>query len=47
VATGGAFILLFFYKLLAGYFFVEGDHPAHAVRRPNFRRRRRVAHYDD
>ena len=25
VATGGAFILLFFYRLLAGYWFVEGD----------------------
>lgn len=27
VATGGAFIILAFYKLLAGYFFVEGDVP--------------------
>lgn len=25
VATAGAFILLFFCRLLAGYFFVEGD----------------------
>ena len=25
VATGGAFILLFFYRLLAGYFFREGE----------------------
>jgi uncharacterized membrane protein YeaQ/YmgE (transglycosylase-associated protein family) len=27
VGTGGAFILLFFYKLLAGYWFVEGPAP--------------------
>jgi uncharacterized membrane protein YeaQ/YmgE (transglycosylase-associated protein family) len=25
VATAGAFVLLFFYRLLAGYFFIEGD----------------------
>ncbi len=31
VATGGAFILLFFYRLLAGYFFVEGDARSAAV----------------
>ena len=44
VATGGAFILLFFYRLLAGYFFVEGDQP---VRRPHYsRRRRRRRAYD-
>lgn len=35
VATGGAFILLFFYRLLSGYFFVEGDA---GVPRPYFRR---------
>jgi uncharacterized membrane protein YeaQ/YmgE (transglycosylase-associated protein family) len=34
VATGGAFILLFFYRILAGYFFVEGE----GVPRPYFRR---------
>ena len=47
VATAGAFTLLFFYRLLGGYFFVEGDVPAG---RRRFRRRRRrydsVA-YDD
>jgi uncharacterized membrane protein YeaQ/YmgE (transglycosylase-associated protein family) len=32
VATGGAFVLLFFYKLLGGYYFVEGAGPL--VRRP-------------
>ena len=35
VATGGAFILLFFYRLLSGYFFVEGEG---GVPRPYFRR---------
>lgn len=25
VATGGAFVILFFYKMLAGYWFTEGD----------------------
>jgi uncharacterized membrane protein YeaQ/YmgE (transglycosylase-associated protein family) len=34
VATAGAFILLFFYRLLAGYFFVEGE----GIPRPKFRR---------
>lgn len=47
VATGGAFILLFFYKLLGGYFFIEGEVPRR-LRRPNFaRNRRRSAVYDD
>ena len=27
VATAGAFILLFFYKMLGGYYFVEGEGP--------------------
>ncbi|MBC7856246.1 MAG: GlsB/YeaQ/YmgE family stress response membrane protein [Pirellulaceae bacterium] len=27
VATGGAFIILFFYKLLGGYYFQEGEGP--------------------
>ncbi len=39
VATAGAFILLFFYRLLAGYFFVEGE----GVPRPKFRTHRRRA----
>ena len=34
VATAGAFLLLFFYKLLGGYYFVEGSGPL--VRRPRF-----------
>jgi len=35
VATSGAFIILLFYRLLAGYFFIEGE--GHVYRR---RRRR-------
>ena len=37
VATGGAFVILFFYKLLGGYYFREGEG---AIRR--YRRRRSV-----
>jgi uncharacterized membrane protein YeaQ/YmgE (transglycosylase-associated protein family) len=46
VATAGAFIILFFYRLLGGYWFVEGEHPR---MRPHRRRRRRsyVYDYDD
>src|SRR5438552_13383612 len=40
VATGGAFVLLFFYKLLGGYYFYEGSGPV-APRRPFFGRARR------
>ena len=39
VATGGAFVLLFFYRLLGGYWFVEGDD--NVQDRRHFRRRRR------
>ena len=46
VATAGAFIILFFYRLLAGYWFVEGDQPIR--RRYRRRRRYRTAYdYDD
>ncbi|MEX2114604.1 MAG: GlsB/YeaQ/YmgE family stress response membrane protein [Pirellulales bacterium] len=38
VATGGAFVLLFFYRLLGGRFFVEGDYAGYA-RAPRARRR--------
>lgn len=42
VATGGAFVLLFFYRLLAGYWFVEGEtRPRRRVRRPHLGRRER------
>ncbi len=48
VATGGAFTLLFFYRLLVGYWFVEGDVPTRQYRRRFHRRRRRdFAHYED
>jgi uncharacterized membrane protein YeaQ/YmgE (transglycosylase-associated protein family) len=45
-ATGGAFVLLFFYRLLSGYFFVEGEnvHRPHTVRRS---RRRQHVSIDD
>jgi uncharacterized membrane protein YeaQ/YmgE (transglycosylase-associated protein family) len=42
VATAGAFILLFFYRLLGGYWFVEGDAPP---RRAQPRRPRRTRRY--
>jgi uncharacterized membrane protein YeaQ/YmgE (transglycosylase-associated protein family) len=45
VATAGAFIILFFYRLLGGYWFVEGEHPRTRLR-PHRRRRRRVYSYD-
>ena len=42
VATAGAFVLLFFYKLLGGYYFVEGTGPL-VPRRHIFSRGRRNA----
>ena len=39
VATAGAFALLFFYRLLGGRFFMEGDRPTQ-LRAPNYSRRR-------
>ena len=52
VATGGAFLLLLFYRLFAGYFFAEaedGDRsPRYRRRRFRGRRRRdRAYQYDD
>jgi uncharacterized membrane protein YeaQ/YmgE (transglycosylase-associated protein family) len=49
VATAGAFIILFFYRLLAGYWFVEGEQPGRRTYRPRQRRRRRYdsAAYED
>lgn len=47
VATGGAFVILSFYKLLGGYFFVEGDVPRRRVRAPHMRRRSRSVEYDE
>ena len=37
VATAGAFILLFFYKLLGGYYFKEGEGPIRRSRRGSVR----------
>ncbi len=48
VATAGAFLILFFYKLLGGYWFVEGEGPV--KRRPmrvTPRRRASVVYEDD
>lgn len=48
VATGGAFILLFFYRLLAGYWFIEGEVPQrNFVRRRARRSRRYDSAYDE
>lgn len=49
VATAGAFGLLFFYRLLGGYWFVEGEQPQQRTRKRRTRRRRRrqPAYYDD
>jgi len=41
VATAGAFIILFFYRLLAGYWFIEGETPRY------YRRRRRYSYHED
>lgn len=48
VATLGAFTLLFFYRLLGGYWFLEGESaPRRApVRRRRTRRRRRYSYED-
>lgn len=50
-ATGGAFILLLFYRLLGGYFFVEGTdgrpHLRRRVARTVRRSPRRARLYDD
>ncbi len=49
VGTGGAFLLLFFYRLLGGYIFRENAMPPPpGSRMPNYRRwGRRSATYDD
>ena len=48
VATGGAFLLLFFYRLLSGYWFVEGEVPPRRSRRRSLRsRRHRASRYVD
>jgi uncharacterized membrane protein YeaQ/YmgE (transglycosylase-associated protein family) len=48
VATGGAFVILFFYKLLGGYWFVEGEGPVkRRAARIAPRRRAAVVYEDD
>lgn len=48
VATVGAFIILFFYKLLGGYYFVEGEGPVkRRATRVATRRRAAVVYEDD
>ena len=49
VGTAGAFLLLFFYRILGGYFFVEGEQVSRTHRRRYSRRRRRydAAVYED
>lgn len=51
IATAGAFVLLFFYKLLGGYYFDEGNGPLVARRRRLFsrspRRQPTAVVYDD
>ena len=49
IGTAGAFIILCFYRLLAGYWFVEGGHhhPRMRPRRPHYQRRRRSYSYLD
>lgn len=48
VATSGAFIILFFYKLLGGHFFIEGE-ARRRLRAPYYRRKRKYepVHQDD
>lgn len=45
VATAGAFSLLFFYRLLGGYWFVEGEEPTTRTRRRRTTRRRSRSRY--
>ena len=49
VATAGAFGLLFFYRLLGGHYFLEGEVPtrSHRRRRTSRRRTRRPVYLDD
>lgn len=49
VATAGAFGLLFFYRLLGGHYFLEGEVPTqtHRRRRSSRRRPRRAVYLDD
>ena len=41
VGTGGTLVILFFYKMLGGYYFVEGEYVTRSHRRRTSSRRRR------
>ena len=48
VATGGSFIILFFYRLLSGKFKIEGERREVRIRAPHNRRRNvEVVQYED
>jgi uncharacterized membrane protein YeaQ/YmgE (transglycosylase-associated protein family) len=47
VATGGAFVILFFYRLLAGRLFLEEARTKRVVRAPHRSRQVEVVHYED
>ena len=47
VATAGAFVLLFFYRLLGGYWFVEGEGRRFRLRGPHRYARRYPVEYVD
>src|SRR5687768_13592192 len=48
VATGGSFVILFFYRLLGGKLMVDGDRSKYRVRAPHARRRNvEVVQYED
>jgi len=49
VATGGAFVILFFYRLLAGRWEMDDDRRRRRVREPNYmsRRHTHAHHYED
>ena len=49
VGVGGTLLILFFYKLLSGYYFLEGDYQTRAsrLRLGYSKRRRSAATYED
>lgn len=48
VATAGSFVILFFYRLLSGKIFSEGDKPKYRIKAPQSRRRNvEVVQYED
>lgn len=47
VATAGAFVILFFYRLLAGRFFLEEPRPSRTVRPPHRRRTAEIVQYEE